>query len=85
MSKTIGDNIQTIRMRLNLGQEELADKLGVEQSYVSGIESGARPDLKASTVKRFAKALGCTPNELYEGAEFPLSPVERRRIPRGRK
>ena len=77
--KTIGSNIERIRIERGMSQDDLATVLGVEQSYISGIESGARADIKASTVKRFAKVLHCSPNDLYDGADFPLSPVELRK------
>lgn len=83
---TIGDNISRVRIARGLSQPELADAMGVMQSYVSRIESGARPDMKASTVARFARALRCSPGDLYEGVEFPPSPNEVKRTRRrGRK
>lgn len=77
--KTIGSNIERLRLARGIGQDDLAGMLNVTQSYVSQIESGARVDIKGSTIRRFAKALGVTDNDITDGVEYPPSPAERRR------
>lgn len=74
--KRIGDNIRALRIKRGISQEELAEALNVSQSMVSAIESGDRTDILASTVRRFATALGCGDEDITEGAEFPLSKAE---------
>jgi transcriptional regulator with XRE-family HTH domain len=40
--RLIGENIRTRRLAAKLSQEAFAAKVGVEQSYLSGLESGRR-------------------------------------------
>lgn len=81
--KTIGSNIERIRIEAGLSQGELAEAIGVSPSYISDIERGDRSDIKTSTVRRIANALGCGDGDITEGAEFPPSPAERKQ--RGRR
>ena len=49
-------------------QEEVAEKAGLDRTYVSGIERGLRnPGIK--NVARLAKALGLTTARLCEGVD----------------
>lgn len=59
-----------------LTQEELADRVSVDQTYISLIEAGKRTpsdDLK----KRLAKALGIAPSRLRFTTPEPVASVER--------
>jgi len=38
----VGLNVQNLRRELGLSQEELADRAGIHQSYLSDIERGRR-------------------------------------------
>lgn len=38
--KILGERIRKIRKRLNLSQEELAFRTGIDRSYMGGIERG---------------------------------------------
>jgi transcriptional regulator with XRE-family HTH domain len=51
--KDIIDRLKTARIEAGLAQQEVADKLGKPQSYVSKIESGERR-LDVLEIKRFA-------------------------------
>jgi len=56
ISKKFGKTVRRIRLRKELSQGDLAKRLNVHRSYVSGIERGIRnPSLKV--IERFAKAL----------------------------
>ena len=56
ISKKFGKTVRKIRLRKELSQGDVAKRLNVHRSYVSGIERGIRnPSLKV--VERFAKAL----------------------------
>ena len=69
--KNIGDNVHRIRMSLGMSQDELSQKLGyVSQSMISTIESGGRRNIRAKTVQRLARALGCSIDALFEGVEL---------------
>jgi len=38
----VGSNIQRLRREKKLSQEELADRAGIHQTYLSGVEGGKR-------------------------------------------
>lgn len=53
----LAENLRIIRLLRNLSQEELADLVGMDRSYVSGIERGER-NISLDTLERIARALG---------------------------
>lgn len=64
-SKKLGENLKKIRTNKNITQTELAEKLGVDKSFVSNLENGKNnPTL--STIASLAQALGVTTNELLK-------------------
>lgn len=52
------------RRRPPMTQDELADKSGYDQTYISLIERGLRTPKDPDTKKRLAKALGIAPSRL---------------------
>ena len=42
MRKLVGQNVRRIRLATGLTQEALAERTGLSQQYISGIESGRR-------------------------------------------
>lgn len=57
ISQKFGKIVRKIRLGKKMSQGDIAKRLGVHRSYVSGIERGIRnPSLKV--IERFAKALG---------------------------
>lgn len=59
----IGGNIKQMRVKKGLTQEELAQKLGIDQSMIVHIERGRRmPSLM--TAIDIAKYLDCTMNDI---------------------
>jgi transcriptional regulator with XRE-family HTH domain len=63
----LGQNVRRRREARELTQERLAEKAGLDPTYISGIERGLRnPGIK--NVARLAKALGLTTSALCEGA-----------------
>lgn len=52
--KDIIDRLKTARIEAGLAQQEVADKLGKPQSYVSKIESGERR-LDVVEIKKFSE------------------------------
>jgi transcriptional regulator with XRE-family HTH domain len=61
----LGKNMRRIRVAAGLSQDEVAVRMGVEQTYVSGLERGVRnPTL--TTVDRAAVALNVKITELLE-------------------
>lgn len=57
LAKHFGDSIRVHRSLLRISQEELADRAGIDRTYVSGIERGRRnPSL--NTMQKLSDALG---------------------------
>jgi transcriptional regulator with XRE-family HTH domain len=66
--------LRSVRERLFVTQEELAERTGMSRATISRIESGQqRP--RISTVRRLAAALGVSPEELIDW-EHEESPEE---------
>jgi transcriptional regulator with XRE-family HTH domain len=60
-----GKALREIRLKKKMSQGDIARKLGVHRSYISGLERGKRnPSLL--TIKKMAKAIGVEPKELLE-------------------
>lgn len=58
-------SLREIRLKKKMSQGDVAEKLGVHRSYISGLERGKRnPSLL--TIKKIAKAIGVEPKELLE-------------------
>jgi len=64
-----GKNVKRIRLNLDMKQKALAARLGVNQATVSGWESDKRGVPEGPTLLRFAKALGCSIDELLLGVD----------------
>lgn len=65
----MGDRIKYLRERAGLTQEELGEKIGVQKSAIMKYESGTVENIKRSSVKIMAEALGVTPSYLMFGEE----------------
>ena len=64
----LGANVRQQRDAKGLTQEQLAEKAGLDPTYISGIERGLRnPGIK--NVARLAKALGLTTAQLCKGVD----------------
>ena len=64
--RRFGASVRAHRHGLGLSQERLAERAGLDQTYLSGIETGRRnPTLRV--VLRLADALGRGPDELLAG------------------
>lgn len=63
--KILAKNIKDARKRLSLSQEELADRAGIDRTYVSGIERLVR-NPTITVVAKFAKALETTTANLLD-------------------
>ena len=65
---TLGLNVRRAREAKQLTQEKLAERAGLDPTYINGIERGLRnPGIK--NVARLAKALGLTTAELCKGVD----------------
>ncbi len=63
-----GGNVRTAREACKLTQEKLAEKSGLDPTYISDIERGLR-NLGIKNVARLAKSLGLTTAELCRGVD----------------
>lgn len=61
----LGTNLREARERLQLTQEQVAERSGVHATEVSRIEAGKR-DPQISTLRRLAKAVELPPGQLLE-------------------
>jgi transcriptional regulator with XRE-family HTH domain len=68
MLAALGLNVRKRREARELTQEKLAEKAGLDPTYISDIERGLRnPGIKNAA--RLARALGLTTAELCQGAD----------------
>ncbi|RWK55944.1 helix-turn-helix transcriptional regulator [Mesorhizobium sp.] len=63
MRKLVGRNVQRIRRRKRLTQEQLAEISGFSQQYISGLEKGRR-NPTIITIYELALALGVSHMDL---------------------
>ncbi|MCE5224889.1 MAG: helix-turn-helix domain-containing protein [Porphyromonadaceae bacterium] len=66
---SVAEKIKQLRNMANIGQCELAEKVGVSQSFISQIENGARCGLP-DTMQDIANVLGCSYEELTGEPKF---------------
>ena len=64
--KTFGGYIRKIRISNNIGQRELAKKIGVAPSYLNDIEKGKRAAPKNELVKKLSNILKVDINLMYD-------------------
>jgi transcriptional regulator with XRE-family HTH domain len=76
--RVIGENIRRRRLAAGLSQERLAAQMGVEQSYLSGLEVGRR-NPTAVTIWHAALALNVKPGALFESPKEELAGKKRSR------
>lgn len=70
-NEAFGRVVQAIRNRLSWTQSDLADRAGLSQSFISGIERGARnPTL--DTIWGIAQGLGVLPSRLFDEVDALL-------------
>ncbi len=61
----LGQNLRAARKRLELTQEEVAQRSGLEPAEISRIEAGKR-DPRVSTLEKLAKAVEVDPGQLLK-------------------
>lgn len=70
-ASTIGDKVRNIRKRRGMTQRELAARAGVSASLVKSVEQGNYGDMRLSTARKLAVALGVETAAIVPGAEEP--------------
>jgi len=64
MEETFGQKLRALRRGRGIAQRKLAERAGVDFSYISKLENDRLPPPAADTVVRICEALGVTPDEL---------------------
>lgn len=67
-----GPKLRGLREDAWLNQDELAEKAGVAPHTIMRIEKGHTPHPNRPTLRKIAKALGVSPNELVKEPPDPL-------------
>lgn len=65
IDKIFGKILREFRIKADLTQEELSEKLGISLKYISRIENGNN-GVKTQTLIRYINILGIIPNTLYK-------------------
>lgn len=60
-----GATIRKLRAKKNLSQRALAERSGLDTSYISGIERGVR-NASLKSLEKIAKGLGCSIAETFK-------------------
>jgi transcriptional regulator with XRE-family HTH domain len=68
--RMVGRNVKRLRIAAGLSQAELAERMGVDRAYVSGLELGQR-NPTIVTLWHIAKALGVKLRPFFEEEKPP--------------
>ena len=68
---TLGKNIRRYRLKLDISQEEVAQRSGLTVQMIGKVETGRSADCRASTLFYIAEALGVTLNDLWYPPKLP--------------
>ncbi|QTB25649.1 helix-turn-helix domain-containing protein [Lysinibacillus sphaericus] len=63
--KLVGTNIKEIRKLKKLTQEELAEKSGLQTSYLAGVERGDR-NITIQTLEKITEGLDVAPSSIFK-------------------
>jgi len=63
--KQFGDNVKKYRLKINLSQEQLALKAGLDRTYIGGVERGER-NISLNNIKKISIALEIKISKLFE-------------------
>ncbi|EFI70691.1 MerR family transcriptional regulator [Lysinibacillus fusiformis ZC1] len=63
--KLVGSNIKEIRKLKKLTQEELAEKCGLQASYLAGVERGDR-NFTIQTLEKITEGLEVAPSSIFK-------------------
>lgn len=71
MDRVFGSILKNYRIKNDLTQAEIAEKLGISEKYVSRVETGAG-GISKETLAKYMNTLGISPNTMYK--EFINNP-----------
>ena len=61
-----GSIIRTMRLRKNMTQRELAEKIGITQANLSILKTGKAKAVRFSTLEKLCEVLDCQPGDILE-------------------
>ena len=73
MRKLVGTNVERLRRAKGMTQEQLAERSGFSQQYISGLENGRR-NPTVVTLYEIAVALDALPVDFLEAGAQPKIP-----------
>ena len=73
---TLGNRVRELRKALGLSQEKLAERIGVDRSYIAHIESGRTKMPSADVITALARALETTSEDLFRAMVGPPPTTE---------
>jgi transcriptional regulator with XRE-family HTH domain len=82
-TRAVIEALTAVHLERGLSQEDLAELMGADQSWLCGVETGRVPDPRFSTVVRLARALGVTASlTIYDARTgdswvLPITPDQR--------
>ena len=65
IKEQLGKRIKYLRNQLGVSQEELADKAGIDRTYITSVECGKR-NVSIVNIEKIANALGVTLSKLFD-------------------
>jgi transcriptional regulator with XRE-family HTH domain len=71
--RLVGRNVQRLRIEAGLSQAGLAERMGVDRAYVSGLELGQR-NPTIVTLWHIAEALGVKLQSFFKEGKSPRRP-----------
>lgn len=68
--RLVGKNARRLRLLTEISQAEVAERMGIDRAYISGLERGER-NPTVVTLWHLAKALGVRMQELFDEPSRP--------------
>ncbi len=62
----VGRRVKELHNKLGISQEELANLVGLDRTYITSVECGRR-NISIVNIEKLAKALNVTLSEFFEG------------------
>jgi transcriptional regulator with XRE-family HTH domain len=79
---SFGENLKSIRQRAKLKAKDVAERVDVARSVVSGWENDRRGLPETPTLFKLAKALNCSIEELLQGVDAEYEAAAQKRAPK---
>ena len=66
ITEDFGKKVRELRLQLKLSQEKFALAIGMDRTYLAGVESGKR-NISIKNIKKIADGLGVSLEEIFRG------------------